>query len=194
MPFFEPLPPEDADSNVREWSPPAWDRPNEGVLGGLIPVGQVVGRSDEVVLSLDHVRAYPTGFVLALRILPNPRLQPRPLDFFGPGRSPRVGIEFSDGQKAGNEPDVGPGPFPRLPSGDVPKDDDGMPTQPVIRFTGGGGGLHTYAVDLWVYPLPPAGPLKVFVEWPVKGIPETKVVLDAEAIREAAARAVVVWE
>jgi hypothetical protein len=44
-----------------------------------------------------------------------------------------------------------------------------------------------------VYPLPPAGPLEIYVSLPVADESEKKVVLDGEAIRAAAARAHVIW-
>ncbi|MGZ4599748.1 MAG: hypothetical protein ACXVYY_10300 [Oryzihumus sp.] len=57
---------------------------------------------------------------------------------------------------------------------------------------GSGGGL-TSRQTYWLWPLPPAGPLEVYCEWLARGIPETKVELDAGDLVAAAARAVELW-
>ena len=41
--------------------------------------------------------------------------------------------------------------------------------------------------------LPPPGPLAFVVEWPARGIPETRVEIDASLVLEAADRAAPVW-
>jgi len=57
-----------------------------------------------------------------------------------------------------------------------------------------GSGTDTrFDQRLWVAPLPPAGPLGVVVEWERRGIPETRVDLDAGAIVDAAAQAETLW-
>ena len=76
---------------------------------------------------------------------------------------------------------------------DVPKDDDGVPTQPVIVGSGGGGGGGHYRFEHWVFPLPPPGPLEVFAQWPVAGIGETSIVLSGDDVRAAARNAIVLW-
>jgi hypothetical protein len=46
----------------------------------------------------------------------------------------------------------------------------------------------------WCSPLPPAGQLVVYVEWSKAGIPESAAVVDADPIREAAERCIVLWD
>jgi hypothetical protein len=46
---------------------------------------------------------------------------------------------------------------------------------------------------VWVWGLPPPGPLAFVVEWPARGIPETRAEIDAGLVLEAAARAVPIW-
>jgi hypothetical protein len=48
-------------------------------------------------------------------------------------------------------------------------------------------------VDVWVWGLPPPGPLAFVCEWPARGIPETRVEIDAGLVLEAAGRAVAIW-
>ena len=49
---------------------------------------------------------------------------------------------------------------------------------------GGGGDDHKYsgANRLWLWPLPPPGPLELVAEWRGRGIPECRLVLDATAL------------
>ena len=76
----------------------------------------------------------------------------------------------------------------------VPTNDEGIPLEPLLRPSGGGGSSTRYAMGFWCFPLPPEGPVRVYVEWADRGIEETSVEFDAGLIREAAARAVVLWE
>jgi hypothetical protein len=46
---------------------------------------------------------------------------------------------------------------------------------------------------VWVYGLPPPGPLAFVVEWPARGIAETRAEIDAGLVLEAASRAVPAW-
>lgn len=193
MSFFEPLPPPPPES-ARRWSPPAWDRPSEGTLPAIVPVGEIVHRNDDVVVEIEHVRAYPNGFTINLVILTNPHLGQgtlRHVMFGGGGRDlrqrfPRIGVRFADGRAAGREASF---------SGhlDVAKDDRGIPTEPILTMAGGGGGSHGYHFGVWVFPLPPDGPLEVYVSLPGADDPESKVVLDGAVVREAAERARVIW-
>jgi hypothetical protein len=76
----------------------------------------------------------------------------------------------------------------------LPKDDSGVPTEPVLRHQGGGSGGQRFEMRFWCFPLPPSGPLKVFVEWSSADITETVTVLDAPAIVDAASRVVTLWD
>jgi hypothetical protein len=193
MSFFEPLPPAPPES-ARAWSPPAWDRPSEGTLPAIVPVGEIVHRSDDVVVEVEHVRVYPNGFTINLFILTNPHLGHRIAGHAmlggaapDPGqRFPRIGVRFADGRTAGREATF-------RGHLDVAKDDQGIPTEPILTMTGGGGGSSGYHFGVWVFPLPPAGPLEVYVSLPAADAPESKVVLDGGVVRSAAERARVIW-
>ena len=193
MSFFEPLPPPPPE-RARQWAPPSWDRPSEGTLPAIVPVGEVVHRTDDVVVELEQLRVYPNGFTINLFILTNPhvgqgRANYRMLGGAGPDqalRFPRIGVRFADGRTAGREANLGS-------NLDVAKDDRGIPTEPILRMTGGGGGSDGYHFGVWVYPLPPDGPLDVYVSLPAADDPESKVVLDGAAVRSAAERAQVIW-
>jgi hypothetical protein len=198
----------------REWAPPAWDRPSEGTLAAVIGVSQLFARSDDVALALDHVRVYPNGFQLVTVVMTSPRLPPalhmggfqtigvlaarrggtdakrataprqplRPGSGFG--MAPRIGVQFSNGQRAGTRPQS---PY------DVQKDDHGFPTAPIMTMGGGGGGGGLFRWEQWVFPLPTPGDLVVYAEWPIAGIDETSVVISGDDIRDAAEQAIVLW-
>jgi len=63
--------------------------------------------------------------------------------------------------------------------------------EPVIGLEceGSSGSPADMGMEVYLWPLPPPGPVVVVTEWPTFGIPETRVDLDAEAIADAAQRA-----
>ena len=67
------------------------------------------------------------------------------------------------------------------------------PAGPVMHPRGGGGGGGRWSHTLWVWPLPPPGPLTLVCEWPAMGIAVTRSELDAKPILDAAARAQVIF-
>jgi hypothetical protein len=192
MSFFEPLPPPPPE-RARQWGPPAWDRPSEGTLPEVVPVNEIVHRSDRVVAQLDHLRVYPNGFTINLFILTNPHLEEDRLSMLAARgldpahRWPRIGVHFADGRTAGREATFHGGHL------NVAKDDHGIPSEPILTMAGGGGGSHGWHFSVWVFPLPPDGPLEVYVAFPAADAPESKVVLDGGLVRSAAERAKVIW-
>jgi hypothetical protein len=76
----------------------------------------------------------------------------------------------------------------------VPRDADGIPTEPVITMLGGGGGgSRGYRFQVWVFPLPPDGPLDLYVVAPGGDGTEARLTLQGADVRAAAERAVVIW-
>jgi hypothetical protein len=194
--FFDP-PASAARSKMLR--PVRWQRPRIQVLPGVAPVALVLARTDDTVVALADMRGYPTGFVftLSLRLRNVPAGQPEPLWPFplvsGPGTVDgeslpdgmlRFGLQFADGRRATN--------LDRYPF--IPEDQE--PDQPVLiegGGVGGGGGGAVWDMEYAVRPLPPPGPLAFVCAWPGRGIPESRVEVDAEPILEAAARAVTLW-
>jgi hypothetical protein len=70
---------------------------------------------------------------------------------------------------------------------------DEPPDPPVLWHLGDGGGGGRWSHNARVWPLPPPGPLTFACEWPALAIPLTRVEIDAERVREAGARAQVLW-
>jgi hypothetical protein len=160
------------------------------VVPALVPVSKVLGRNDAAALVLQSLSVYPNGVVLNVLIMRSPRepLEPHHLHFTHPERWPRIGARFADGRRAGGKAPGMPGPI------DVPKDEQGLPLEPVLMPRGGGGGGTDWHMNLWLYPLPPSGPFRVYATWPAIGLDETMVELDGAAIQAAAKKTIVIWD
>jgi hypothetical protein len=189
--FFEPPPP--PPEPPEEHRQPAWIGPPENELGVAVPLRRVLFRSDDLAIALLGVVAFSNGIELQVamrrRDLPT---EPDPMLFHMHGRHAtgrelapevfRFGVEYPDGRKATNLAN----PFPLLVG-------DEEPTVPVLIERGGGGGGRSWNFGYWLWPLPPPGPLRVVVEWPVAGVPLTDVELDGAAFTAAAADVDVLW-
>jgi hypothetical protein len=176
-----------------------WRRQRMQVLPGVAPVALLLGRTDDTVVGLTNVLGYPNGFVFVLRVRWGPVVDPdeearwpfpdwgRPDPLAGdsfPDEVLRFGVQFADGRRVTN--------MDRYPF--VP--DDLPPDQPVLIEGGGvgseGGRLGRGAfwdLELAVQPLPPPGPLAFVCAWPGRGIPESRVEIDAGLVLDAAAAA-----
>ena len=99
----------------------------------------------------------------------------------------RVGVEYPDGRQASNL--SGRHPFWRA---------DSEPEVPVLFQAGGGGGSAgsgrvTMNPGYWLWPLPPAAALRLFVEWPAVEIALSSVELAGDPLLEAASRSEPLW-
>jgi len=184
--FFEPLPPQPSPEQ-RKWSPPLWDRPSEGTIPAVLAVNELVHQSNDAVVMLDTLGVYPNGFTIQVSIHLNPhRAQETTQRFRGAARMQmvRAGVRFADGREGG-----------RRAQGVamILKDEQGIPTEPYVSFHGGGGGSRGWRFEFWVFPLPPDGPLDIFIGLPTDDPIEAKLTLDGAQIRSAATQARVVW-
>jgi hypothetical protein len=189
-------PPELPEPEV-EYRRPAWVEPPADLVPGIVPVELILARTPQRAIGLTGIRAYPTGFGCTLHLRLR-QIIPGEQSFFGifgmfdmleldpAGELAdyylRFGVGFADGRKATNlqrHRDLENG---------VPLD---PPALRLIRWEG--YDLLAQEVDVWVYGLPPPGPVAFVCEWPARGIPETQVELDAGLVLEAAARAVSIW-
>lgn len=185
MSFFEPPPPppEPPEDAYRQ---PPWAGPPDNVVGAGVPLRLVLARTADLAVAIVGATAFPTGvlFDLAIR-LREPREHP---DFFHPfllrGRGGsseelfRFGVQFADGTKA------------ILDNRAFHKE---APPAPVLSARGGGGGGRAWDWGVWLWPLPPAGPLVFVVKWPAMGIPESRTEVDSGSILGAAEQAEVLW-
>jgi hypothetical protein len=190
MNFFEPPPTPPPIEHSRQ---PRWLAPPENVLGVIVPLGLMLGRTAEAVVTVPVATAYPEGFVFVLDVRvrghrkeellrgPPPwmhefRRQEQGL----PDDLLRYGLEFADGSRVTS--------LERFPGF------EDAPQAPVLVPHGGSGGAGRWEQYCWVWPLPPEGPLLFVCEWPAAGIALNRVEIDARPIHEASARAEILWD
>ncbi len=179
-----------------EPSRPSWMEP-EDELGVAVPLGVVVARSEQGVVAVSHAIVHGNGvsfsFVALARGLTRRVAQQlfheqhhADSDDLGDGFL-RIGLELADGTRVSNlgrRRPWGPG-----------RDEE--PEGPLFFHHGGGGSMGhgdsaTLHNDYWLWPLPPAGPIRVSCEWPIVGIPLATVEVDG-ALAAAAAGVVPLW-
>ena len=177
MPFFRPLPPP-IDSPV-EYQPAIWTGPSEYEFAKIVPLGELVMRSDAVVCRLDFARPYRNGIELSFLVVCKEQLQ---TSVFKQGLAPlnqafagglRIGYESSDGRVAGEVPTL---------LGDIPVDEFGIPYISVLFFTLAGVSSRRFEIRAFCWPLPPPGPMTIYFEWLDQGVPESAKTFDAAAV------------
>lgn len=189
----------DATPREDEVTAPAWFGPPQDELGVVVPQSLVVGRSTNGVVALRYVTAFSRGLLLDLiagaRGLKESRAQALfheqhvvDLEEGLPAGFLRVGVEYPDGRQASN-----------LAGHHRHWHGDSEPEGPVLFQGGGGGGSAgsgrmTMNPGYWLWPLPPPGTLRVFVEWPAVEIELSSVELETGPLLEASARSQPLWE
>jgi len=158
--------------------------PPYGVLPGAVALELVVAQSDAAAVYVGRCAAYATGLDFELHVLASADagdLDPSLNGIYqraGGGstyeKMLRFGVAFADGRKASNL-----GGFTRS---------EEEPDGPVLWGMGGGGGGGRWHQGFWMWPLPPVGPLAFVCEWPAAGISLTRVEVDSQPLRDAAAR------
>ena len=159
-------------------------------MPAILPIEAVAHQGADVAVAVEYLGLYPNGFTIHVAILPDPHHGWEMHRVHGGGglRIPRVGVRFADGRVGGNRA----GMF--HPGSVVAKNERGLPTDPFVGFgSGGGGPQQGWRLWRWVYPLPPDGPLEIFVGLPAAGLEEASITVDGGAVREAAQRARVIW-
>jgi hypothetical protein len=189
MAFFEPPGPEPEAVVPAPYGPPIWTGPSELVLGAWVAAQQLLAKTDDVAVVLRGLSAYPNGFEVHVSFLgrppQNPQMHQQFFARFHAGRGPRFGFEFSDGRRAGHST--------RLGGFNVAKDENGIPTEPVLMPRGGGGGGGEWKQSFWVWPLPPPGRLVLHFDWPDQSIEDITVELDGSELHHAGGNAIELW-
>jgi hypothetical protein len=198
MDFFPDVPPPSGEDEPEESPQPAWRGAPNDILPGVVPVELILGRSDSTVVMLTGMRAFPAGLAMILGVRVRGRVYRRDLHgevLHGPythdmdadwqvGRL-KWGFEFADGRRVTNLHPWPPYPDERDPAWE--------PDHPALIGGGGGGGDRYVDVDYWLWPLPPAGRLRVACQWLEQGIEMSTHDLETDPFREAAARAKPIW-
>jgi hypothetical protein len=147
------------------------------MVPGLVPVALLVARTDSHAVLIDNLLVYPTGFDFDLTIRFRAGRPRGSHEHLWDDRL-RLEVRFADGRSADNDPRR----WPR-PTGDQ------LPDPPLLyQSTIGPDGGH-----VWLWGLPPPGPLTFACDWPAQQIPPSQAVLEAGLVLAAAARAQTLW-
>ena len=172
MSFFE-LPPW---RPPRDYRMPTWARGPEDMVPGVVPMALLVARTDTHAVLIDNLLVYPTGFDFDLAVRRRPGHPRHPEHRWGDDL--RLEVRFADGRSADNDPRR----WPR-PSGDE------VPDPPLLyQSVSGPDSGH-----VWLWGLPPPGPLTFACQWPTEQIPPSQAELDAGLVLAAAVRAQTLW-
>jgi hypothetical protein len=187
-----------ADRSARPQAPrPPWVAPPGNELPAALPAPIVLVRTAHTVVALTEALIYSVGieFTVTGRIRMAEMPDRWPLSMFRggyPSNGPlpddvlRFGFQLADGFKLTNlDSQVG-----RHDPATQPQHPVMRPTRPAAE---NGNGPGRYDFRLWMWPLPPAGPLTMVCEWPGRDIPETRVKLDGAALLAAAKDVVKLW-
>ncbi len=195
MDFFPPDPPDDEVEVPELEQDPRWNPPVDEVPA-LVPIGEALAVTDTVAIVVSHARVFRNGvdIVIDRRTRRGDRTR----------REWEVFQWSSHGSPIGPEPDrlrygmaLGDGQHLLLDRpGWAPGEDDTEGHSLFPTSSGGSGGpdFSMHLDGMWLYPLPPEGPLEIVTQWPAEGIPESRVVLDGGALRARAADSRKVWE
>ena len=157
-------------SRPESFALPVWMRQPDWVAPRKRYVDIVIARTDALVLSIAVLKLHPSAIGFDLRFSGKTRTHnplsgvPSPLARSGPALADggfAFGVLFADGRTAiANRNSAS---WPRGPA-------DG----PVLWPYGGAGGSGSeWRMELWLWPLPPPGPLEFVCEWPLEGLPES---------------------
>lgn len=194
MNFFPADPPEDEPEGSAHVPAPWW-KPSDEELPATFPIGETIAATESAAMILTIARVYGNGVELVVerRIRRgNTRRrdwresQPRMHDRFGRSDPERLryGVVLGDGQKL--ILDLPPG-LSRV-----------APERHSLAHTRGSGNgsedFYTFEDGMWLWPLPPEGPLEVVAQWPAFGVPESHVVLDSAPLLALASQARPLWD
>ena len=205
MTFFQdfPVPPLPPRPRSTRHVPPPWVAAPAYELPAVVHLGLFVSRTPGMVVAVKGAEVFSTGCLFSLSWLFRRTDQSdgdwddlQPL-FFQPGRGLRggsgrqtglmFGVQFPDGTKASTGS--------QNPYGLVEPGTD--PEPPVLALHGGGGGggdeEFSGSGTLWLWPLPPAGDLRLVCQWTDLGLEERSLMLDGGTLRAAAGSVQPYW-
>jgi hypothetical protein len=185
MSFFDE--PEAVPAPPPSYRTPEWIGPPENVIPATVALDVVLVQRAVLAIWIADALVFPAGLTFAINVQrrqPSQRQPaPEPPVFFGPVEpgGPRFGLQLADGRKVVVQRLGEMRPFLR------------QPDHPILRPRSGSGGGHLSRATMWLWPLPPAGPLSFVCAWPAEGIDETSAQIDTGPLLAAGARAVEMW-
>lgn len=204
MGFFDSFPPPEPPKPPRRPRRPAWRSPGRNVKPVALAVDDILVRREELAVYVNDFSVYPNGFTLTITTLRrqqagaggwdgHPGHHPNP---FGPRRNRggggsaeelegifRFGVRFADGRSGAFE---GLGAW----RGEVVE----APAAPFVSMHAGHGNESEWVQGLWVWGIPEEGDVELIYSWLAEAVPESRVVVDGDVLRDAAARAVTLWD
>lgn len=189
------------DDHLPPFDTPAWTGPPWHHAPGTVLLDHELGRSGTTVVSLDLARCFGEGVLLSVTVRvadTGRRARQRVFEYlerahgrgwlderFAPDGL-RWGVSFADCRTVTTQDES-----PWAGASDVLEADvDG----PVLEGQGRPAVfMDTWSREFWIWPMPPLPTLRVGVEWPARGIPETVTALDTAPLLEASRRARPVW-
>jgi hypothetical protein len=178
---------------------PAWATESERTVPVDVPFDRVLINTSDLVVFIAAVHVYPSGFSFTLSSQLRPAASAEVEDIYAEDlthgfnrpvrgeqaeRSLRLGVQFADGRKTALHANL------RWPADPSARRDE-PPRMRVGRISSDSGkGDH----EISVVGLPGEGDVTLFYQWLGLGVPEGSVELDGDALRSAAARAVVLWD
>lgn len=156
--------------------PPSGERPVALSLGVLL------AHTDAVAVHIAGAYAYSTGltFGVAMVSRSGEALAGRDADSLArpaDDDDARFGVAFADGRRATLEAEPPGRESPSI----------------LLGARGGGGDAAAYETRMWLWPIPPEGPLTFTFRWAAQGVEETTVTVDTALLRDASARAAAWW-
>lgn len=199
--FFQQPADEPAEPPVPDL--PEWAGPPRSDRAAVVATELLLARSANVAVTLPHVMVYRTGCLFTVEVV----IRKGDLsseDWWDLGRLAsdaarvpgrqwdrvfRVGLRYPDGTTVTN--------LEKQARRRRDAAEAATPAGPLLMWTplSGGGGLNHRSTEfgLWLWPLPPAEPLTLAVEWPFGGIELTTVELDGAGLVAAARRSTGYW-
>lgn len=207
MTFFQdyavPVPP--PRPRTPQFTPPPWVAAPRYELPAVVPVNRFLHKSRNFVMAIGAARVYSTGCVFEMSWMlrrgdeEDRRWAETNAVFHRHAPHLRdgaisvdsvllFGLQLPDGTTASTSSIAMYGQSQPL---------DEEPAGPVFDFRpkGGNGGEDDMSAmgELWLWPLPPAGELRLLAQWTGMGMPESSIALDGGQLRAAAAAAQAYW-
>ncbi|MGJ3189247.1 hypothetical protein [Paenarthrobacter sp. FR1] len=204
MNFFDDFPAPEAVQPVRgaRFVPPPWVGAPDHELPTVVHIGQFLHNSPTLMLAVRSASVFSVGcmfdLVWIIRRADEDNVEWATLHAtifqHGPNMGPHsadrqllFGVQLPDGKRARTGlQDMGAHMNPTQ-----------QPEPPTLTFRGGGGSGGDDEVsasgNLWLWPLPDDGEVRLVAQWKALGMEEAFIVLDGAQLRAAAARAQPFW-
>ncbi|MFD9946863.1 hypothetical protein ACFWYW_00380 [Nonomuraea sp. NPDC059023] len=203
--FFEPPTAHDELSEPPQPGLSPWQAPPAQERGAVLVSDLVLARTQNVAMIVQTIQAFSTGCLINVDVITRLSADdstltraiyqhmatgvkagaPLPDDLL------RFGVRFADGSKATT---VGQRVGKRYPPSSAPPPGPQVSwLLPGMSMRSGPDDSGVIVAGLWLWPLPPAEPFELAVEWPAGGVELAFAEVDGAAITSAAGRSLPYW-